>query len=279
MAFHIVRDDYKNIEAEYIIDSMQTDTDIAEYYKTQLNEAANKGYTSLAVCPVTSKGSGLSQESIFNILSGIFTEFLCDNDMDITYVVPKKDKSTLSGDYIKNVRVYVKKKFTPVNESPMMGAAKTFFNARSAAKKPMKAKGAVTEDCCFEEPVESIPSLDEALKNMYTDSFENHLQQLINKKGLKNSEVYANANISKQYFSKLLKGQVKPSKEKVLAIAIGLCLNKDETVDLLRLAGYAFSPVSQTDVIVEYFIEHKDYNVIKIDIVLFDYGSEPLSNR
>lgn len=53
-------------------------------------------------------------------------------------------------------------------------------------------------------------SLDHILKGIYTDSFEKHLQQIINKKGLKNSEVYAAANISKQYFSKLLKGQVKP---------------------------------------------------------------------
>ena len=68
-------------------------------------------------------------------------------------------------------------------------------------------------------------SLEEALKEIYTDSFEKHLQQLINKKGLKNSEVYATANISKQYFSKLLKGQVKPSKEKMLALAVGLRLN------------------------------------------------------
>ncbi len=121
-------------------------------------------------------------------------------------------------------------------------------------------------------------SLDDALKSMYTDSFEKHLQQLINKKGLKNSEVYAAANISKQYFSKLLKGQVKPSKEKVLALAVGLQLNMDEAVDFLRLAGYALSPVSQTDVIVEYFIRHREYSVMKIDIVLFDYGLSPLSN-
>jgi O-acetyl-ADP-ribose deacetylase (regulator of RNase III) len=120
-------------------------------------------------------------------------------------------------------------------------------------------------------------SLDDALKDMYTDSFEKHLQQLINKKGLKNSEVYAAANISKQYFSKLIKGQVKPSKEKVLALTVGLKLNMDEAVDFLRLAGYALSPVSQTDVIVEYFIRHEDYNVMKIDIVLFDYGLDPLS--
>ncbi len=121
-------------------------------------------------------------------------------------------------------------------------------------------------------------SLEDTLKDMYTDSFEKHLQQLINKKGLKNSEVYAAANISKQYFSKLLKGQVKPSKEKVLALAVGLKLNMDEAVDFLRLAGYALSPVSQTDVIVEYFIRHADYSVMKIDIVLFDYGLEPLSS-
>ncbi len=120
-------------------------------------------------------------------------------------------------------------------------------------------------------------SLEDALKDMYTDSFEKHLQQLINKKGLKNSKVYAAANISKQYFSKLIKGQVKPSKEKVLALAVGLKLNMDEAVDFLRLAGYALSPVSQTDVIVEYFIRRGDYSVMKIDIVLFDYGLDPLS--
>ena len=49
-------------------------------------------------------------------------------------------------------------------------------------------------------------------------------------------------------------------------------------MDFLKLAGYALSPISQTDVIVEYFIKHEDHSVMKIDIVLFDYGLEPLSN-
>ena len=120
-------------------------------------------------------------------------------------------------------------------------------------------------------------SLEDELKDIYTDSFAKHLQQMINKKGLKNSEVYAAANISKQYFSKLIKGQVNPSKEKVLALAVGLRLNLDEAVDFLRLAGYALSPISQTDKVVEYFIRKEEYSVLKIDIVLFDYGLEPLS--
>lgn len=126
-------------------------------------------------------------------------------------------------------------------------------------------------------PKASEESLDDVLKGIYTESFGKHLQKLINKKGLKNSEVYAAANISKQYFSKLLNGKVNPSKEKMLALAVGLRLNLDETIDFLRIAGYAFSPISQTDEVVKYFITHEDYNVIKIDIVLFDYGLAPLS--
>ena len=119
--------------------------------------------------------------------------------------------------------------------------------------------------------------LDDMLKSIYKESFEKHLQKIINKKGLKNSEVYAAANISKQYFSRIMKGKVNPSKKKVLALAVGLRLNLDETVDFLRIAGYALSPISQTDAVVRYFIENKEYNVIKIDIVLFDYGLDPLS--
>ncbi len=65
----------------------------------------------------------------------------------------------------------------------------------------------------------------------------------------------------------------------MLALAVGLRLNMDETVDFLGLAGYAISPISQTDAVVRYFIEHKDYNVIKIDMVLFDYGLDPLSKE
>ena len=43
---------------------------------------------------------------------------------------------------------------------------------------------------------------------------------------------------------------------------MGLRLNLDEAVDFLRLAGYALSPISQTDKIVEYFIRKEEYGVI-----------------
>lgn len=153
------------------------------------------------------------------------------------------------------------------------------FEATGSAPSARKRKVKVGAPAPKMNKVKKAESLDDVLKGIYTDSFEKHLQKLINKKGLKNSEVYAAANINKQYFSKLLKGQVKPSKEKVLALAVGLRLNMDEAVDFLKIAGYAISPISQTDAVVKYFIEHEQYSVIKIDMVLFDYGLAPLSKE
>ena len=159
------------------------------------------------------------------------------------------------------------------SEAPDSAPSEALGSAPSARKAKVGARAPKMNKLMKAE------SLDDVLKGIYTDSFEKHLQKLINKKGLKNSEVYAAANINKQYFSKLLKGQVKPSKEKVLALAVGLRLNMDEAVDFLKIAGYAISPISQTDAVVKYFIEHEQYSVIMIDMVLFDYGLAPLSKE
>ena len=111
------------------------------------------------------------------------------------------------------------------------------------------------------------------------ESFSKQLQKYIRSKGYTNKEVYKQANISKQYFSKLMKGQVTPSREKVMALAVGLHLDMDEAVSLMGYAGYAFSPISQTDLVVMDYIRRKDYRVLEIDMELFDFGLSPLSSE
>ncbi len=219
------------------------------------------------VFPLLATGSyGFPKELGVKIATEAFIEFLENYEMDITLVVFEQDAVAVSGKLVDEVRSYVDDHYVDAAyEDEYQGE-----RFRSSSDMMISASRMMN--------VHPHKSLEESLKSIYTDSFEKHLKSLINKKGLKNSEVYAAANISKQYFSKLLKGQVKPSKEKMLALAVGLHLNMDETIDFLQIAGYALSPISQTDVIVEYFITHEDYNVMKIDIVLFDYGLEPLSN-
>ena len=60
-----------------------------------------------------------------------------------------------------------------------------------------------------------------------------------------------------------------------MALAIALELSLDETDDLLERAGYALSHASKFDVIVEYFIVSKKFNIFKINEVLFKYD-QPL---
>ena len=67
-----------------------------------------------------------------------------------------------------------------------------------------------------------------------------------------------------------------PKKKTVLAFAVGLHLSEDETIDLLKSAGYAFSDGSKRDWIVRYCLEHKIYNINQVNTLLFEYDQEQL---
>ena len=53
-------------------------------------------------------------------------------------------------------------------------------------------------------------------------------------------------------------------------------LPEDETIDLLKSAGYAFSDGSKRDWIVRYCLEHKIYNINQVNTLLFEYDQEQL---
>ena len=264
---------------------------LKDCYEKALKTAKNYGCESI-VFPLLATGTyGFPKEVRIQIAVDAFTAFLEEYEMEIILVVFESEAVSISGKLVDEVRSFIDDRLVKetlaaeysedeVSPREHKYRAKTvsFVRLKEDAEETDKLYVPNLPHLAEEKPLASCLPLEDALKNIYTDSFEKHLQKLINKKGLKNSEVYAAANISKQYFSKLLKGQVKPSKEKMLALAIGLRLNMDETVDFLRIAGYALSPISQTDTVVEYFIRKQEYNVLKIDIVLFDYGLEQLSN-
>ena len=234
-----------------------------------------------------------------------FTDFLKNYDMEIFLVVFGEDSSNISGSLFRKVKRFVDYEAicacaelaprddldwidgSTIDGSYSFDDGNHYYYNDGRAKSYLDIGEDDDDELYYEIPsgLHKSPkshkhpkSLEESLKKIHKYSFAGYLQQLINKKGMKNSEVYATANITKQYFSKLINGKVNPSKEKVIALAIGLHLNMDETKDILKVAGYAFSPYSQTDIVVKYFINNKDYNVIKLDILLYDFGLDPISS-
>lgn len=120
------------------------------------------------------------------------------------------------------------------------------------------------------------PSLDYMLRNQ-GETFQDRLFKLIKEKDLDEVEVYKKANISRQLFSKIRSEKdYHPTKNTVFSLAIGMKLDYEETSNLLAIAGYTFTPASKTDLVIQYFLNHKDYNIYKVNEALAHYNLEIL---
>ncbi len=112
----------------------------------------------------------------------------------------------------------------------------------------------------------------EELVNEVGESFQELLFLKIDMSGMTDVEVYKRANMDRKLFSKIRSNPAyHPRKQTVLALAIALKLDLDETIDLLSRAEYALSPGNKGDLIVKYFIERRIYDIQTINFALYEY--------
>lgn len=117
----------------------------------------------------------------------------------------------------------------------------------------------------------------EDLISQVGETFSQCLFRLIDEKGKTDVEVYKKANLDRKLFSKIRSNEkYQPGKKTVLALAVALELNLDETKDFLGKAGLAFSPGSISDLIIQYFIMNEVYDIYQINLSLFDHDQPTL---
>ena len=116
-----------------------------------------------------------------------------------------------------------------------------------------------------------------ALLEKQEKTFGDYLRDLIKQKNLSEVEVYKSAHLDRRIFSKLRNDKkYNPSKYTILAVAFGMKLNFEETLDLLKAGGYALSEYSKFDLIIAYFLENEIYDLFLINEVLDYYEFKPL---
>ena len=110
-----------------------------------------------------------------------------------------------------------------------------------------------------------------------SSDFSAYLFELIDKHGFaKDSDVYNKANISRQSWSLIISGKVKPSLNTLIKIVFALHLDNHECKYLLKKAGFTLSSSSEFSLIIRYFIENKKYNIYELNETLARYGYEEI---
>ena len=242
---------------------------LASCYRTSLELAAAHDCETVAFPLISSGVYGYPKVQALQVAVDTIRDFLADREMTVYMVLFDRDSTTIGQQLFTNLRSYIDDRYEDVY-------------ATSYAEHTRHLQ-ALLEDMAEAAPSIDAPpcaamsaSLEEALDGL-DESFSQMLLRKIDEKGMTDVQCYKKANISRKLFSKIRSHKLyRPSKATALAFAIALELPLQETRELLMKAGFALSRSSKADIIVEYFIEHGNYDIFAINEALFAFDQNLL---
>lgn len=79
--------------------------------------------------------------------------------------------------------------------------------------------------------------LSENKEHMLSHCLSDHLNMLLSQKGMSKADVVRGSLLDRAYVYQIFSGEKTPSRDKLIAIAFGLCLSDEETQKMLKLSG------------------------------------------
>lgn len=223
-------------------------------YTSSLQLAKERGCKSIAFPLISSGIYGYPKEQALQVAISEIHRFLMENEMHVYMVVFDKKSFGISNKLMRSIDAFIDEHYVEQNE---------LHYSRSRLSE-------LQEELIQQELQDSgNDSLEELLRRL-DEPFSVHLLRYIDEKGMTDVETYKKANIDRKLFSKIRNTpNYTPMKKTVIAFAIALELTLEETEGLLERAGYALSRSNKFDVIIEYFILHRKYNIHEINEALF----------
>jgi len=277
-------------------------------YISSLDLAKEHRCESIAFPLISSGIYGYPKDEAITVATSAIGEWLMKNDMDVSLVVFDKAAFAVSNDLLGEVKAYVDENYVD-DSNQRYSRDRTLLHDASESYTFQVAEFSIG---IFEDIAASIvtePSADEAAADAQIqqapaapvampsaalpklkrkgrlddvvgrldEPFSDTLLRLIDTKGRTDVEIYKRANLDRKLFSKIRTGKgYMPSKKTAVALAVALELSLTETSDLLERAGFALSRSVVFDVIIEYFITKKRYDIFEINNVLFEYDQQLL---
>ena len=253
---------------------------LASAYHSALKLAAKYHCESVAFPLLSSGNYGYPKEQAFRIAVDTITQYVMEHDLTVYLVLYDRGSLDVSRKLFASVEEYIDDHYVAQNDESYQFDRRRRESAERRRWRLGEEAAPMLETAAAPPPPAAAPRAARSLESLMDnlgESFTTRLLRLIDERGLKDSTVYKQSNISRQHFSKIqCNRDYNPKKKTVLAFAVGLHLSEDETIDLLKSAGYAFSDGSKRDWIVRYCLEHKIYNINQVNTLLFEYDQEQL---
>jgi len=260
-------------------------------YDNALQAALDNHCQSIAF-PLLSTGNlGFPKPLALQIAINAFSQFLMEHEMMIYLVVFSRSAFELSEKLFHSIESYIDENYildktldeygierkSDLQEMQIKQVRQELeLRRRLRRRMELRSEQIFFPSAAIGSIAEASPDTLDALLKETDAGFSETLLTLIDKSGRKDSDVYKRANVDRKLFSKIRNNPAyKPSKVTAIAFALALELNLEETQNFIGRAGYTLSHSSKFDIIIEYFILHKNYNILEIDAALFQYD-QPL---
>lgn len=254
-------------------------------YRSSLRLAVENGCQSVAFPLISAGVYGYPKAQAFKIAVDTIGEFLLEHDLLVYVVVFGRASVEISQKLFSHIQAYIDDHYVETHSDPLDLRFRRMQQTRMEEDLCIRELGALPmASQSAPAPAKAAPQKSAfSLKGLTAllfdldESFSQALLRLIDQRGMTDAQCYKKANIDRKLFSKIRNDpNYKPSKPTVLAFAIALELDLEETKKLLERAGFALSHASKSDLIVEYFILHKNYNIFEINEALFSFDQSLL---
>ena len=254
-------------------------------YREALALAAKQRFESVAFPLISAGRYGYPKAEAMQVATAVIREFLQDHDLTVYLVVYDREAFRLSGEIFDRVEQFIDQHYVDRHPASRNRREEEWAAVCEMAPAPLPLESCVPAPAMkaakpAHGDAEDLPP--ELLKRLsrLDEGFSGTLLRLIDEKGMKDSACYRRANVDRKLFNKIKNTpNYTPKKSTAAAFCIALELDLPQTRALLAKAGYSMSRSSVFDVVLEYFITHREYDVLLINQVLWQYDQPLLGSN
>ncbi len=245
-------------------------------YSKSLVLAQSLGCQAIAFPLIATGAYGFPKDKALSIALSEIQIFLEKSEMQVTLVVFGRGTFRLASGLTESVEEYIDENYEAVKRIKEYGRG-------PIRRRNIEETGSIVHEAMLApEPLDEMmvmaapSSIEDAVSHL-GESFQKRLLRMIDERGMTDAEVYKRANVDRKLFSKIRCSEdYIPKKKTIIALAIALKLNLDDTRDLLGSAGYALTNSSKSDVIICFCIENGNYDIYEVNALLFKFGQSTL---